>query len=150
MHFYFIWISNVIGSLTRNLKMLAPLHAAQTWRSRLSMASRCGWMRMGLRRSLTRDSAMSTDSLYSSLASSCRRKWVDFLTLQKESSQDWGFVHSYKNKVHPLQYWSQSVFDNNPVIKLHKNTGRARLTCSTGSVAPGLRARHGSACRNYG
>lgn len=54
----------------------------QTWRSLLSMASRCGWMRMGLRRSLTRDSAMREDSLYSSLASSCRRKWVDFLTLQ--------------------------------------------------------------------
>ncbi len=51
------------------------------------MASRCGWIRMGLRRSLTRDSAMSVDSLYSSLASSCRRKWVDFLTLQKESSR---------------------------------------------------------------
>lgn len=56
----------------------------QTWRSLLSMASRCGWMRMGLRWSLTRDSAMSVDSLYSSFASSCRRKWVDFLTLQWE------------------------------------------------------------------
>lgn len=56
-----------------------------TWRSLRSMASRCGWMRMGLRRSLTRDSDISADSLYSSLASSCRRKWVDFLTLQNES-----------------------------------------------------------------
>lgn len=40
---------------------------------------------MGLRRSLTRDSAMSADNLYSSLASSCSRRCVDFLTLQKES-----------------------------------------------------------------
>lgn len=55
----------------------------QTRRSRRSMASRCGWMRMGVRRSLVRDSAMSVDSLYSSLASSCSRKWVDFLTLQR-------------------------------------------------------------------
>lgn len=39
---------------------------------------------MGLRRSLTRDSAMSTDSLYSSFASSIKRKWVDLLTLQEE------------------------------------------------------------------
>lgn len=54
-------------------------------------------MRMGLRRSLTRDSAMSTDSLYSSLASSCRRKWVDFLTLQgrEQPGEESGFVHIY-------------------------------------------------------
>lgn len=43
---------------------------------------------MGLRRSLTRDSAMSTDSLYSSFASSCKRKCVDLLSLQEERAGD--------------------------------------------------------------
>lgn len=68
------------------------------------MASRCGWMRMGLSRSLTRDSAIRVDSLYSSLASSCRRKWVDFLTLQRESGEGetlFGLVNIYTS-VHLL------------------------------------------------
>ena len=52
------------------------------------MASRWGWMRMGARWSRSRDWAIMEDSRYSCLASSCRRRWVDFFTLGGEEQED--------------------------------------------------------------
>ena len=97
-------------------------------------------MRMGLRRSLTRDSAMSMDSLYSSLASSCRRKWVDFLTLQKESRR--GGRESRTVIPHMLG----NADDVTPFLS---NNVKEDFTCSTGSTAPEWRSRHGSASQSW-
>lgn len=53
-----------------------------TSRSLRSIACRWGWMRMGDSRSRSRDSSIRVLSRNSSLASSWRRRYVDFLTLE--------------------------------------------------------------------
>lgn len=53
-----------------------------TSRSLRSIACRWGWMRMGVSRSRSSDSSIRELSRNSSLASSWRRRYVDFLTLE--------------------------------------------------------------------
>lgn len=134
--------------------MVRELHNPPTWRSRRSMASRCGWMRMGVRRSLTRDSAMSMDSLYSSLASICRRKWVDFLTLQRNSGRwtEVSLLHYIANGndcvIANTTFNFMPLCGDRTLLKPHIPTIKHRLTCSTVSVAPGWTAHHGSVCQS--
>lgn len=79
---------------------------------------------MGLRRSLTRDSAISTDSLYSSFASSCKRKWVDLLTLQEERAGGGENFAPVSEKL--LIFYSLHIFN------IRADYTGTVVTCSTG------------------
>lgn len=78
---------------------------------------------MGLRRSLTRDSAMSTDSLYSSFASSIKRKWVDLLTLQEERAR--GEKRKFVSE-ELLMFYNLHIFKNGVRLEILQSSLEAR------------------------
>lgn len=98
------------------------------------------------------DSATSTDSLYSSLASSCRRKWVDFRTLWRGSrvAGEGGGGGQTGSDGGGGQTGSDGyrAHSHTHTVKILLSFGPEGLTCSTGSTAPGWRSRRGSASRS--